>query len=68
MGRGFGAPNAENLARYVADYIESLKVGGSNAHLARDYGFIPVPNYARIVRNGSREIVAEWAAPMFMAI
>lgn len=67
--KGYGKPTAANLVKFVEGYMRSLEAGGSNAHLAKHYGFIPYPNWAKIVRNdGSREVVAEWKAPMFMAV
>ncbi len=65
-GPGYGKPTPENLAAYVDGYIKSLRADGSNAHISREYGFMPIPNWAQIVRNdGSRAVVANWIAPMF---
>jgi hypothetical protein len=65
---GDGKPTAENLAKWVQAFIDSHKPGGSNHHLS-SMGTLPIPSYARIVLNdGSRTLVAEWKAPMFMAI
>jgi hypothetical protein len=64
-----GRPTEENLAEYVSAYVESLKVGGCNYHVSKALGFMPIPNWARIVLNdGSRKPVVEWKAPMFMVI
>lgn len=66
---GNGKPTNENLAKYVQDYIDSLKPDGVNKHVSKALGYIPMPKWARIVRNdGSREILAEWFAPIFMTI
>lgn len=64
-----GAPTAANLEKYVRSFINSLKVGGVNAHISQAFGYMPIPNWARIVLNdGSRQVVVEWKAPVFMAI
>jgi hypothetical protein len=63
-----GRANAEQLARYVASMIESFKPGGVNYHVSESSGVIVVPHRARIVRQKTGEVVAEWEAPAFMAI
>ena len=65
-GKGQGTPTDANLERHVLAYIDSLKIGGVNQHVLLALGHIPVPNWARIVRNdGSRAVVASWKAPPF---
>jgi hypothetical protein len=63
-----GKPTAANIEKYIRAFVESQKIGGCNEHLARSAGFIQVPNCARIVRQSDGQVVAEWRAPMFMAI
>lgn len=64
-----GAPTAENLTRAVESYIRSIESGGVNAHISKALGYIPYPNWARIVWNdGSRRVICEWTAPAFMAV
>jgi hypothetical protein len=64
-----GKPTAENLAKWVEAYHRSLEPGGVNAHIFRSIGHVPYLTAARIVRNVSGgETVAEWIAPMFMAV
>lgn len=65
---GNGKPTAENLARFVAQYIRSLEPGGVNYHVSQSLGHVPYPDYAKIVVNGSWTVVAEWKAPAFMAV
>lgn len=66
---GHGKPTEENLAKYVATFIDSMKPGEPNRHLWTAYGSNAVPHAARIIRNdGSGLVVAEWKAPMFMAL
>lgn len=66
---GYGKPTAENLEKYVATYLDTLKPGGVNRGLVETFGMKVIPNAARIVHNdGSGLVVAEWKAPMFMAI
>jgi hypothetical protein len=53
----YGKPTAENLAKFMADYLKSLQPGGCNQHIAY------VPRWARIVVNdGGRRVIAEWLA------
>jgi hypothetical protein len=67
--RHYGRPTAKNLERWVAEYHRSLEPGGVNVHISRSLGYVPYLNSARIVHNdGSNEVVAEWHAPMFMAV
>ena len=62
-------PTAENLAKYVETYLGTLKPGGVNRHLVTAFGSKVIPHAVRVVKNdGSREVVAEWKAPMFMAL
>ena len=66
---GYGKPTAENLAKYVETYLGTLKPGGVNRHLVTAFGSKVIPHAVRVVKNdGSREVVAEWKAPMFMAL
>lgn len=66
---GYGAPTEANLIKYVEAFIESLKVGGANQHISKALGYMPIPNWARIKVNcAGGEMLAEWKAPMFMAL
>lgn len=66
---GSGKPTLANLTRYVEVFMRSLEPGGANAHISRALGHVPYPKWARIVMNdGSRELVVEWTAPMFMVV
>lgn len=68
-GRSDGPPTPENLARYVQAYIDSLKPNGANYHISKALGYMPIPNWARIVLNGgNRPAVAEWKAPAFCLV
>ena len=63
---GYGSPTAENLAKYVKAYIESLQPGGVNQHVSNALGYVPIPTHARIVLNdGSRTVLAEWEKVMW---
>ena len=67
--KGHGKPTAENLEKYVGAFIDSLRPGGPNRHLFTAFGTKVIPNAVRIIRNdGSGLVVAEWKAPMFMAL
>jgi hypothetical protein len=63
-----GKPTEANIEKYVRAFVDSQKIGGCNEHLSRSAGFIQVPNRARIIRQADNQVVAEWRAPMFMAI
>jgi len=63
-----GRPTNENLAKYVEAYHESLKPGNTNWHLCKSASHIPYWNKARIIRQKTGEIVAEWNAPAFMVV
>lgn len=66
---GYGSPTEANLATYMQMFIDSLKPGGCNHHVSKALGYMPIPNWARIRVNClGGEVVAEWKAPMFMAI
>ena len=66
--RRYGLPTGPNIERWIRDMIASQKPGGSNAHLARAYGVILIPNGARIIRQSTGHVVARWRAPAFMGI
>lgn len=55
-----GKPTAENLKKYVEAFIASQEPGKPNAHIPKAFGHKIVPTWARIVRNGSREVVATY--------
>lgn len=57
-----GRPGAKGLAKFVADYNESLKPGGVNAHIG-DRGRC----YAASLRDHGT-VIAEWKAPMFEVV
>lgn len=56
------------LRRYINAYIQSMKPGGSNYHISKSLGYIPVPNRARLVRQRTGKVVATWESPPFMVI
>lgn len=64
-----GKPTEKRLAEYIDKYIQSLKIGGCNEHISKRLGYIPVPHKAQITFNyHGGAVVAQWQAPMFMAI
>jgi hypothetical protein len=67
--KGYGKPTEANLTKYIEAFIESLKPGGCNHHVSKALGYMPIPNWARIRVNCiGGETLAEWKAPMFMAL
>lgn len=66
--RSDGRPTPENIQRWVNWYIQSQYPGQVNEAIAKTFGQLLVPTKARIVRQPSREVVATWTAPKFMAL
>jgi hypothetical protein len=64
----YGKPTTANIETYIYKFIESLKPSGCNYHISQSLGYLPIPNAAKIIRQKSSKIVAEWKAPMFMVI
>lgn len=62
-----GKATEKRLGKYISAYIESLKVNGSNAHLSKALGYMPIPSEARIVNQKTSVVAAVWKAPQFMA-
>ena len=60
-----GKASDGRLRAYVFSYADSLKASGCNSHIAKSLGFIPFPNFARIVRQSDAVIVASWKAGVF---
>jgi hypothetical protein len=58
-----GRPTDATLAAYVESLEESTLPGGVNDHLGRT-----VVNRARVIRQATGELVAEYAAPAFRAL
>ncbi len=58
-----GRPNAERLADYVAGLEASTAPGAVNAHLGRT-----VVGYARVVRQSTGDVVAEYTADLFSVV
>lgn len=66
---GDGAPNAKNLAKFVAGYNASFEPGGANAHLSEAVGFTVRIWHAAIYENcAGGEMVAEYKAPQFEVV
>ena len=63
-----GRATAERLEKYIADFIDSLKVGGCNYHISKQVGWMPIPSKAEIINQKTGEVVAVWNAPKFMVI
>lgn len=63
--REHGRPTDENLAVYVRHYAKSLELGGVNQHVSLALGYVPYPNWAKVIRQSSGKVVAEWKAGAF---
>jgi len=62
-----GRATRTRLERWISQYIDSLQIGGANAHLSRALGYIPIPDSAQIIRQADNTVLAWWKAPAFMA-
>jgi len=47
----YGRPTESNLRKFISQYNSSLNPGGSNAHLADAYGYIPYAQGGTIKYN-----------------
>lgn len=64
-----GRPSAKNLEAVLVRYLKSCEPGGVNYHLTEMLGHLPnMPTTARVVRQSTGEIVAEWTCPMFYVV
>jgi hypothetical protein len=66
-GNGRRIPRATeaNLEEFVMNYAKSLRPGGENEHISNKLGYIPYPNKAFLMLNGSNIVVASWEAGQF---
>jgi len=62
---GYGKPNFDNLVKFIRGYSRSLEKGGSNEHISNSLGYVPYPQWARIVRQSDGHVMAEWKAGLF---
>lgn len=60
-----GAVSEKRLQDFILSYAKSLELGGVNEHISLSLGRVPYPFSARIVRQRTSEVVAEWKAGMF---
>ena len=63
-----GQATGKRLENWIHGYINSLKPRGSNYHLSKSLGYMPIPNKANIVNQKTNTVVASWKAPKFMII
>ena len=63
-----GRPTAENLERAVQVLNASYAPAGCNRHVADALEIEPVHTSARIVRQATGQVVAEWRAPSFATL
>jgi len=59
----YGRPTGEALARFVKDFDQATAPGGVNAHLGQEQ-----TTQAKVVRQATQEVVAEFVRPMFEAV
>lgn len=62
----YGRPSEQALEQWVMRYAESLEPGGANAHVSQSLGFVPYPTSAKVIRQETGDVVAQWSAPPFM--
>ena len=61
----YGKPTRANLIKWREGYNKSFEPGGVNEHCSNAVGYIIWINRARIIRQKTDEVVAEFVAPMF---
>jgi len=64
-GSWSGRATSARLEDHVRALNKSFQVGGANAHLGSDLGFIPYLWSAQIVRQSDAKVVAAWVASKF---
>ncbi len=64
-GAWSGRATSARLEDHVRALNKSFQVGGANAHLGSDLGFIPYLWSAEIVRQSDDKVVAAWVAAKF---
>ena len=60
-----GRATQKRLEEWIRSYAKSLEIGGVNQHVSEHFGYIPYPVWARIVRQSTNGIMAEWKAAAF---
>lgn len=63
--KGNGKPTYDNLVKFIREYARSLEAGGTNEHISKALGYVPYPNWAKIVRQKDGVVMAEWKAAPF---
>lgn len=66
--RAYGRPTAANAERWAGAFARSTRIGGCNEAMGRAEGMEVLPYVVRIVRQSTRETVAEWRMPMFYVV
>ena len=65
--KSFGRPTAANLAAWREKMNASYAAGGVNEHVSEGRGYVIRISAARVVRQSTGAVVAEFTAPMFEA-
>jgi hypothetical protein len=60
-----GRATQANLEKYIFVYAKGLEAGGVNEHIAKALGYVPYPTWARVVKQATGEVMAEWKAATF---
>lgn len=63
-----GRATEARLAAWRRRHNDSVQPGGVNWHLSLALGIVPHISYARIVRQSTREVVAEVTMPSFEVV
>lgn len=61
----YGRPTAKNLTEWRNRRNASMQKGGVNDHIPAALGYIPHISHAKIVRQSTGEVVAEYVMPAF---
>ena len=64
-----GQPTSDNIGKYLMALSRSTHIGGCNEHLSKALGRIGnLPKSARIIRQSTGCVVAEWVHPPFLVM
>ena len=62
-----GYPTDENVRKYIDKFNESLKPGGCNEHISKEFPGCCV-TAAKVVNQSTNEVVASYRTPSFQVV
>lgn len=63
-----GKVSAALLEKHITDLNQSFMPNGVNAHVRKYTGFVVYVSSAKVIRQSTGDVVAEWKAPAFQVI